>query len=150
MALHGRHWLGIWLLAGRAGPWPGIWRQTDGLRAARALTQARERRAALEGTRSDLQRRIRDAESRALLIPRAQQRLGLRQPADTEIILLPVPSGGGGGGEPPLGEAPPPPPHPPSLVPSPPVGPRRARGPRPGGPGQRGARAPRRPRGGGG
>ncbi|OLC07298.1 MAG: hypothetical protein AUH42_03865 [Gemmatimonadetes bacterium 13_1_40CM_70_11] len=98
MALHGRHWLGIWLLAGLAALWLVIWRQTDGLRAARALTQARERRAALEGTRSDLQRRIRDAESRALLIPRAQRRLGLRQPADTEIILLPVPSAGGGAG----------------------------------------------------
>src|SRR5207245_2738137 len=30
--------------------------------------------------------------------PRAQQLLGLRQPADTEIILLPVPSAAGGGG----------------------------------------------------
>src|SRR5207245_4825811 len=97
MALKGRHWLGLWLLAALAALSLVIWRQTDGLRAARALAEARERRASLEGTRSELQRRIRDAESRAVLIPRAQQRLGLRQPADTEIILLPVPSGGGGG-----------------------------------------------------
>src|SRR5437667_2909590 len=98
MALKGRHWLGLWLLAALAALSLVIWRQTDGLRAARALAEARERHASLEGTRSELQRRIRDAESRAVLIPRAQQRLGLRQPADTEIILLPVPSGGGGGG----------------------------------------------------
>src|SRR2546422_6321836 len=97
MALKGRHWLGLWLLAALAALSLVIWRQTDGLRAARALAEARERHASLEGTRSELQRRIRDAESRAVLIPRAQQRLGLRQPADTEIILLPVPSGGGGG-----------------------------------------------------
>src|SRR3989475_8288138 len=96
MALKGRHWLGLWLLAALAALSLVIWRQTDGLRAARALAEARERHASLEGTRSELQRRIRDAESRAVLIPRAQQRLGLRQPADTEIILLPVPSGGGG------------------------------------------------------
>ena len=92
MALKGRHWLGLWLLAALAALSLVIWRQTDGLRAARALAEARERHASLEGTRSELQRRIRDAESRAVLIPRAQQRLGLRQPADTEIILLPVPS----------------------------------------------------------
>src|SRR2546428_1838627 len=131
MALKGRHWVGIWLLAGLAALWLVIWRQTDGLRAARALTQARERRAALEGTRSDLQRRIRDAESRALLIPRAQRRLGLRQPADTEIILLPVPSagggaGGGGGrcrhGQPPRSH--PPPPAPGAARPPGPRGPR--------------------------
>src|SRR2546428_8673562 len=123
MALKGRHWVGIWLLAGLAALWLVIWRQTDGLRAARALTQARERRAALEGTRSDLQRRIRDAESRALLIPRAQRRLGLRQPADTEIILLPVPSAGGGagggGGAGPLAK--PPPRVPPLPTPIPPA-----------------------------
>src|SRR2546422_11539648 len=107
MALKGRHWLGLWLLAALAALSLVIWRQTDGLRAARALAEARERRASLEGTRSELQRRIRDAESRAVLIPRAQQRLGLRQPADTEIILLPVPSGGGGGGGPPASGSPP-------------------------------------------
>src|SRR5947209_9891179 len=109
MALKGRHWLGLWLLAALAALSLVIWRQTDGLRAARALAEARERHASLEGTRSELQRRIRDAESRAVLIPRAQQRLGLRQPADTEIILLPVPSGGGGGAAHPANAPSPPP-----------------------------------------
>jgi hypothetical protein len=90
MALKGRHWLGLWLLTALAALWLVIWRQTDGLRAARALAETRQRRAGLEGRRSALQRRIRDAESRAVLIPRALQ-LGLRPPADTEIILLPAP-----------------------------------------------------------
>jgi hypothetical protein len=94
MALKGRHWLGLWLLTALAALWLVIWRQTDGLRAARALAETRQRRAGLEGRRSELQRRIRDAESRAVLIPRALQ-LGLRQPADTEIILLPAPPPGG-------------------------------------------------------
>src|SRR5947209_18608298 len=121
MALKGRHWLGLWLLAALAALSLVIWRQTDGLRAARALAEARERHASLEGTRSELQRRIRDAESRAVLIPRAQQRLGLRQPADTEIILLPVPSGGGGGTGP-VAEPPPPPPTLQVVVLPPPLG----------------------------
>src|SRR5437870_1602778 len=59
MALKGRHWLGLWLLAALAALSLVIWRQTDGLRAARALAEARERHASLEGTRSELQRRIR-------------------------------------------------------------------------------------------
>jgi hypothetical protein len=92
MALKGRHWLALWLIAALAALSLVIWRQTDGLRAARALGEARQRRAALEGKKSELERRIRVAESRAVLIPRAQQRLGLRQPADTDIILLPVPA----------------------------------------------------------
>src|SRR2546428_66322 len=46
----------------------------------------------LEGHRAALERRMRAAESRAGLVPRAQ-RLGLRLPSDSEIILLPLPPG---------------------------------------------------------
>jgi len=53
---------------------------------------ADRRRANLEGHRADLERRIRAAESRAVLVPRAQ-RLGLRLPSDSEIILLPLAPG---------------------------------------------------------
>ena len=59
---------------------------------ARELSELRTRRANLEGHRADLERRIRAAESRAVLVPRAQ-RLGLRLPSDSEIILLPLPPG---------------------------------------------------------
>ncbi len=95
MALRGRHWVAIWLLAFLAVASVVIARQTAAIRAAGELTRIRAQRADLEGHRADLERRIRAAQSRAVLVPWARQRLGLRLPADTEIILLPVPSGGG-------------------------------------------------------
>lgn len=89
MAVKGRHWIAFWLVALLAALWAVIARQTASLNAARALTDLREERAALEGRRADLERRVRTSQSRSVLLPRAQ-RLGLRLPADTEIILLPV------------------------------------------------------------
>ena len=85
----GRHWLAIWLVALLAALWAVIARQTASLNAARALTDLRAERAGLEGKRDELERRIRTASSRAVLLPRAQN-LGLRLPADTEIILVPT------------------------------------------------------------
>jgi hypothetical protein len=89
MAAKGRHWIAFWLVALLAALWAVIARQTAALNAARALTEQREERASLEGRRSELDRRVRAGQSRAVLLPRAQ-RLGLRLPADTEIILLPA------------------------------------------------------------
>ena len=91
MAVRGRHWIAFWLVALLAALWVVIARQTAALNAARALTDLREERAALEGRRADLDRRVRSAQSRSILVPRAQ-RQGLRLPADTEIILIPAPS----------------------------------------------------------
>ncbi len=82
----------MWLVALLAALWLVIARQTASLNAARALTDLRTERATLEGRRAELERRVRVAQSRAVLLPRARQ-LGLRLPADTEIILLPVPGG---------------------------------------------------------
>lgn len=96
MRLKGRHWTAVWLVAFLATTWIVYARQTAAIRAARALADGRARRANLEGQRADLERRIRAAESRAVLVPRAQQRLGLHLPSDSEIILLPLPSGAGG------------------------------------------------------
>ena len=93
MALRGRHWVAAWLLAFLAVAWIVIARQTAAIRAARDLAALREERATLSGHGADLERRIRTAESRAVLLRRALVRLGLRLPADTEIILLPVPGG---------------------------------------------------------
>ena len=90
MRVRGRHWIAFWLVALLGALWAVIARQTAALNAARALATTREERAALEGRRADLERRVRNAQSRAVLVPRAQ-RQGLRLPADTEIILLPVP-----------------------------------------------------------
>jgi hypothetical protein len=92
MALKGRHWAAVWLLAFLAVAWLVIARQTSAIRAARELTALHEERANLAGHAAELERRIRTAASRAVLLRRARQR-GLRLPADTEIILLPVPAG---------------------------------------------------------
>jgi hypothetical protein len=91
MAAKGRHWVAFWLVALLASLFAVIARQTASLNAARALTDTREERATLEGRRAELERRIRAAQSRAVLLPRAEK-LGLRLPADTEIILLPAPA----------------------------------------------------------
>jgi len=90
VAFRGRHWIAFWLVALLAALWLVIARQTAALNAARELNDLREERAALEGRRAELERRVRTAQSRAVLLPRAQQQ-GLRLPADTEIILIPAP-----------------------------------------------------------
>jgi hypothetical protein len=90
MALKGRHWAALWLLAFLGAAWIVIARQTSAIRTARALAAIREERAELEGHRIDLERRIRAAQSRAVLVGRARDQ-GMRLPADTEIILLPAP-----------------------------------------------------------
>ena len=91
MALKGRHWIAVWLVALLAALWIVIARQTASLTAARALSTLREQRAALERRRADLERRARLAQSRGVLLPKAQKQ-GLRLPADTEIILIPAPT----------------------------------------------------------
>lgn len=105
MAFRGRHWIAFWLVALLAALWMVIARQTAALNSARALNDLREERASLEGRRAELERRVRTAQSRAVLLPRAHK-LGLRLPADTEIILIPSPS------SPTVPTSPPPPPPP--------------------------------------
>ncbi len=90
MTFRGRHWIAFWLVALLAALWLVIFRQTSALNSARALADLREARAALEGRRAELDRRVRTGQSRAVLLPRARKQ-GLRLPADTEIILIPVP-----------------------------------------------------------
>ena len=88
----GRHWVALWLVAFLVTTWIVYARQTAAYRAARELADLRARRANLEGHRADLQRRIRVAESRVVLVPRGV-RLGLHLPSDSEIVLVPVPGG---------------------------------------------------------
>ena len=90
MPFRGRHWIAFWLVALLAALWLVIARQTAGLNAARELNDLREERASLEGRSAELERRVRTAQSRAVLLPKAQKQ-GLRLPADTEIILIPTP-----------------------------------------------------------
>ena len=79
-------WLALFL--GVAGA--VITRTSASYRIARDLTRLREERASLEARRAELERRIRAASSRQVLSNRAV-RAGLRQPADSEYVLLPWP-----------------------------------------------------------
>ncbi|MGE5803834.1 MAG: hypothetical protein ACM358_16445 [Gemmatimonadota bacterium] len=91
MPFRGRHWIAFWLVALLAALWLVIARQTSALNAARELNDLRQERASLEGRRDDVARRVRAAQSRAVLLPKARKQ-GLRLPADTEIILIPTPA----------------------------------------------------------
>ncbi len=66
-------------------------RQTASHVAATELRGAQERRSSLEAQRAELLRRITEAGSRAVLVPRAES-LGLRLAADSEIVFVNVPT----------------------------------------------------------
>jgi hypothetical protein len=65
-------------------------RQSSGFRAARRLGELREERVSLEARRAELERQIRAASSRQVLVPLAERTLGLHEPSDSEFTLLPV------------------------------------------------------------
>jgi cell division protein FtsL len=69
-----------------------ILRRSYGIAAARELQQLDARRAALVAERLRLEGEIRAASSRAILQPIAEQRLQMRIPADSQVIILPRPS----------------------------------------------------------
>lgn len=91
MRAKGRHWLALWLVFLLAVLAWVVARQTSSLALARQLATVRTERSAAEAERAQLLQRIREAESRAVLVPRAEH-LGLRLPADSEIVILRVPA----------------------------------------------------------
>lgn len=88
MKLKGRHWVAIWLAGFLAMAGFVVWRQTEALATVRQLKSLEAARGALEATKADALAAIRHARSRAVLVPLAESRLGLRLPQDTEIIIL--------------------------------------------------------------
>lgn len=92
MKFRGRHWLVLWLLLFLLVAAAVVARQTAAFKVARKVGELREQRTALEARRADLERRIREASGRQVLVPKAEQ-LGLHLPADKEFILFAVPSG---------------------------------------------------------
>jgi hypothetical protein len=87
MAPRGRFWLLLWLgFALAVLAWVNA-RQAASVQLARQLQAAHAQRAAAEAERAALQARLREAGSREVLVQRAQA-LGLREPADTEIVTL--------------------------------------------------------------
>ncbi len=82
--------MAAWLLFGLVILAWVVARQTSAVVAATELGDLREERAALEARQAELLTRIRTARSRGVLIPQAGA-LGLRLPADSEIVILQVP-----------------------------------------------------------
>jgi hypothetical protein len=74
-----------------------VTRQTAALHTARRLHYLREERGSLEARRAELERRIRIASSRQVLVPMAKRTFGLHEPADSEFVLFPVPAAPGVG-----------------------------------------------------
>ena len=89
--LKGRHWVILWLLVFLLGALVVVGRQTAAFRTARRLRDLREERGNLEARRADLERRIRRASSREVLVPLARRTLSLHEPADSEFVLFAVP-----------------------------------------------------------
>jgi hypothetical protein len=92
MRLKGRHWVFLWLLIFLGGALVIVARQTAAFRTARRLRELREERSSLEARRADLERRIRVASSRQVLVPIAERALELHEPADSEFVLFAVPA----------------------------------------------------------
>ena len=96
LRLRGRHWVLLWLLVFLGGALIVVGRQTAAFKTARRLRDLREIRGSLEARRAELERRIRVASSREVLVPMARKGLGLHEPADSEFVLFAVPSPGAG------------------------------------------------------
>ena len=92
MRIKGRHWVLLWLLIFLGGALLVVARQTVAFRTARQLHDLREERTNLEARRAELERRIRVASSRQVLVPIAQRALGLHEPGDSEFVLFAVPA----------------------------------------------------------
>jgi hypothetical protein len=97
MRLKGRHWVLLWLLIFLGGALVVVARQTDAFRTARRLRDLREERSNLEARRAEVERRIRVASSRQVLVPIAKRALGLHEPADSEFVLFALPAMPGSG-----------------------------------------------------
>src|SRR3954468_18666532 len=91
MQLKGRHWVLLWLFIFLGGAVAVVARQTAALQTARRLHDLREERRNLETRRAELERRIRLATRRQVLVPRAERNFGIHEPADSEFVLFPMP-----------------------------------------------------------
>jgi hypothetical protein len=91
MRLKGRHWLMLWLVVFVVVLLAITTRQSAGFRTARHLGELREERTTLEARRAELERQIRVASSRQVLVPLVERRLSLHEPSDSEFTLLPLP-----------------------------------------------------------
>jgi cell division protein FtsL len=77
-----------------------IWRRSVGIAQARELRDLDRRRAQLAAERTALESDVRLAASRARIAPIAESRLGMRVPADTQVVFLPRAGAADRGGAP--------------------------------------------------
>lgn len=68
-----------------------VWRQSRALEVLRVLDGVRSERAILESERTQLQRRIQELEGRERIVRVAGERLGLRTPSASELVILQLP-----------------------------------------------------------
>lgn len=97
MTLKGRHWVMFWLVVALITSGSITARQSWSVATVRQLQAARDERSSLEARRGELERRIRQASSRQVLVPRAEANLGLHEPAANEITVLVIPADQPGG-----------------------------------------------------
>lgn len=69
-----------------------IWRRSYGFERDRELRRLDARRNALEAERTKLVNEIREASSRARLVPIVERELDMRVPHDSQVIILRRPS----------------------------------------------------------
>lgn len=69
-----------------------IWRRSTGIARAREESRLEQRASALKAERVKLEGEIRDASSRAVLARIAEDRLQMRVPNDSQVILLARPA----------------------------------------------------------
>ena len=88
MRLKGRIWFVLWLLFALAVAAWVIARDTAGFVSARELTEERERHLVLKARRNDLIRRIRRAESRAILVKKELISLSMPTISSLKMAVL--------------------------------------------------------------
>jgi cell division protein FtsL len=88
VARRGRSTVALVLLAFVAVATSVIWRRAQGVARAADLTRLTERVQQLESEREKLAGELRDAASRRRLAPVVEQRLNMRVPHDSQVIIL--------------------------------------------------------------
>ena len=67
-----------------------VWRQSQALEMLRELDAVRQERVVEEARRASLARRVEQLESRARVASAARDRLGMRVPTGSELVILPL------------------------------------------------------------
>ena len=69
-----------------------IWRRTLGIARAREIAVLEQRRLQLVAERAQLESAVRRAASRGTIGEAAEEKLGMRVPSDTQVVILARPS----------------------------------------------------------